>query len=59
MLTKSYTFWDPEQKQKFKRILDETHFLFLESLPESQEATGAHAGDTDTGGSYLGEFILP
>ena len=31
--------------------------LIWESLPEGQEATGTPSGDTDAGGSHLGELI--
>ena len=51
--------WDPEQKQKFEKSLGQTYLLILENLPERQEATGAPRGDIDTGGSNLGELVIP
>ena len=48
-----------EQKQSFDSSLRQTYLLILESLPETQEATAAHPGDTDAGSSHLGESILP
>ena len=56
---KSYMFWAPVQRQQFERNLDETHVLILESLQEREEATEAHLGNTDAGGSHLWEHVLP
>ena len=56
---KSYMFWAPVQRQQFERNLDETHVLILESLQEREEATEAHLGNTDAGGSHLWEHDLP
>ena len=47
------------QRQQFERNLDETHVLILESLQEREEATEAHLGTTDAGGSHLWEHVLP
>lgn len=47
------------QRQQFERNLDETHVLILESLQEREEATEAHLGNTDAGGSHLWEHVLP
>ena len=56
MHTKSLIIWDPGQKQKFERSLSQAHQLILESLPERQEATGAHPGDIDRGTAIFGSF---
>ena len=50
----NHTLQDPGQKQSFEKSLGQTHSLILESLPVTQEATGTHPGDRDTGSSHLG-----
>ena len=35
------------------------HLVILESLLERREETGAHPGDTDTGGSHFWKLVLP
>ena len=42
-----------------KKSLGKAYLLIWESLLESQEATGTHPGDTDTGSSHFGELLVP
>lgn len=49
--THNLTHQDPGQKQWFEGSLGQTSLLTLKSLPERQEATGAHSGDIGTGSS--------
>ena len=48
-IQKSHMLQDPGLKQSFERSLGQAHLLILESIPERQEATGAHPGDKDNG----------
>ena len=55
-ITEDITDQNEGQRQQFERNLSQTHLLILESLGEG---SGAPSMGGDTGGSPLGELILP
>ena len=59
MFTKPHTLLVLVQGQWFDKSLSQTHLLILESLPESQKATGTLPWGIDAGNIHFWEFILP